>query len=35
MDDGIVAPTPPVQRALRDVKTSLEKAGHEVIEWQA
>jgi amidase len=35
MDDGIVAPTPPVQRALRETKEALEKAGHEVIEWKA
>lgn len=35
MDDGIVAPTPPVLRALRETKAALEKAGHEVIEWKA
>jgi amidase len=33
MDDGIIKPTPPVIRALLEVKTALEAAGHKVIEW--
>ncbi|RSH94942.1 hypothetical protein EHS25_000026 [Saitozyma podzolica] len=33
MDDGIVKPTPPVTRALLEVKAALEAAGHKVIEW--
>lgn len=31
--DNMVRPTPPVTRALREVFTRLEKAGHEVVEW--
>ena len=33
MDNGIVKPTPPVQRALIETKKALEAAGHVVIEW--
>lgn len=33
MDDGIVAPTPPVQRALKFTCEKLRAAGHELIEW--
>ncbi|KAF1981831.1 acetamidase [Aulographum hederae CBS 113979] len=32
-DDGMVTPTPPVQRALRETVEKLKKAGHEIIEW--
>jgi amidase len=31
--DGIVMPTPPVQRALEITVERLRKAGHEIIEW--
>jgi amidase len=31
--DGIVMPTPPVQRALTATVEKLRKAGHEIIEW--
>ncbi|KAJ0423035.1 amidase signature domain-containing protein [Aspergillus carlsbadensis] len=31
--DGIVTPTPPVSRALRETVTKLQKAGHEVVTW--
>ncbi|KAF2813069.1 fatty-acid amide hydrolase [Mytilinidion resinicola] len=34
-NDGIVTPTPPVQRALRETVEKLKKAGHEVIDWDA
>ena len=33
-DDGVVLPHPPITSALRDVKDALERAGHEVIEWE-
>ncbi|KAF2017663.1 acetamidase [Aaosphaeria arxii CBS 175.79] len=32
--DGIVAPTPPVARALRETVDKLKQAGHEIVEWQ-
>ncbi|ORY14143.1 acetamidase [Clohesyomyces aquaticus] len=32
-DDGVVVPTPPVNRALKETVRSLKNAGHEVIEW--
>ncbi|KAH3671163.1 hypothetical protein OGAPHI_000874 [Ogataea philodendri] len=32
-DDGVVAPTPPVLRALKHAAAKLSKAGAEVIEW--
>lgn len=32
-DDGMVTPTPPVQRALKETVDKLKKAGHEIIEW--
>lgn len=31
--DGIVMPTPPVQRALASTAEKLRKAGHEIVEW--
>jgi amidase len=31
--DGIVMPTPPVQRALATTVEKLRKAGHEIVEW--
>ncbi|EXJ80451.1 hypothetical protein A1O1_08596 [Capronia coronata CBS 617.96] len=33
-DDGIVQPQPPIQRALKHVVESLEKAGHQIINWE-
>lgn len=33
-NDGIVAPTPPVKRALEETVKKLEVAGHEIVEWQ-
>ena len=33
--DGVVQPTPPVARALREVAERLKKRGHEVVEWDA
>jgi amidase len=32
--DGIVSPTPPVARALRETVRRLQKAGHELTEWK-
>ncbi|KAF2713668.1 amidase [Pleomassaria siparia CBS 279.74] len=32
-NDGIVVPTPPVTRALKETVEQLKKAGHEIIEW--
>ncbi|KAK2798971.1 hypothetical protein FQN51_007199 [Onygenales sp. PD_10] len=32
-DDGIVRPTPPVRRALKETVEKLRKAGHEVVDW--
>ncbi|KAI9661576.1 MAG: hypothetical protein M1821_008814 [Bathelium mastoideum] len=32
-DDGVVKPQPPVARAVKSVAENLQKAGHEVIEW--
>jgi amidase len=32
-NDGMVTPTPPVQRALRETVEKLKKAGHEIIDW--
>ncbi|KAF2802433.1 amidase [Mytilinidion resinicola] len=32
--DGVVAPTPPIRRALEIVKKSMVDLGHEVIEWK-
>ena len=31
--DGVVRPTPPVSRALREVAGRLRRGGHEVVEW--
>jgi amidase len=32
--DGMVRPTPPVRRALRETVEKLRKAGHEVVDWE-
>jgi amidase len=32
-NDGICMPTPPITRALKETVKSLQKAGHEVVEW--
>jgi amidase len=34
-DDGMVQPTPPVRRALRETVEKLRKAGHEVVDWES
>ena len=31
--DGIVTPTPPVARALRETVNKLKAAGHDIVEW--
>lgn len=31
--DGVVTPTPPVARALRETVKKLRAAGHEIVEW--
>jgi amidase len=31
--DGVVKPMPPVRRAIDELVSALEKAGHEVVEW--
>jgi amidase len=31
--DGMVRPTPPVERALRDTVQKLQAAGHEIVDW--
>lgn len=33
-DDGVVAPHPPIQQALKETKEALLAAGHEVIEYE-
>jgi amidase len=35
MDDGFVAPHPPIVDALKRCQQALVKAGHDVIEWQS
>lgn len=32
-DNGMVMPTPPVQRALKEAVEKLKLAGHEIVEW--
>jgi amidase len=32
--DGIVMPTPPITRALKETVEKLKHAGHEVIQWE-
>ncbi|EEP83009.1 conserved hypothetical protein [Uncinocarpus reesii 1704] len=32
-DDGMVRPTPPVRRALKETAEKLRNAGHEVVDW--
>jgi amidase len=32
-NDGIVLPTPPVTRALKETAQKLKNAGHELVEW--
>lgn len=31
--DGMVVPTPPVTRALKETVEKLKGAGHEIVEW--
>jgi amidase len=33
-NDGVVLPTPPVERALKEVVDKLKANGHEIIEWE-
>lgn len=33
--DGMVLPTPPVQRALKETVEKLKRKGHEIVEWDA
>lgn len=33
-NDGMVRPTPPVRRALKETAEKLRLAGHEVIDWE-
>ncbi|TKY90030.1 hypothetical protein EX895_000028 [Sporisorium graminicola] len=35
VNNGIVTPTPPLQRALKEAVAKLRSAGHKVIEWDA
>ena len=32
-NDSMVIPTPPVTRALKETVEKLQKAGHEIVEW--
>ena len=32
--DGIVMPTPPVTRALKETAEKLKHAGHDIIQWE-
>ncbi|KZF25831.1 amidase [Xylona heveae TC161] len=34
VDDGVVRPHPPIQRALEGMVDLLKKAGHEIVEWK-
>ncbi|EEH20415.1 hypothetical protein PABG_02674 [Paracoccidioides brasiliensis Pb03] len=34
-DDGLVRPTPPVRRALKETVEKLRSAGHEIVDWEA
>jgi len=33
-NDGVVLPTPPVARALKETVSRLKKAGHEIVDWK-
>ncbi|THX94268.1 acetamidase [Aureobasidium pullulans] len=33
-NDGIVVPTPPVRRALKQAVEKLQEAGHEIVDWE-
>jgi amidase len=33
VDDGVILPQPPVQRAVKETVARLRKGGHEVVEW--
>lgn len=33
-NDGVVIPTPPVRRALKETVEKLKKAGHELVDWK-
>lgn len=34
-NDGVVIPTPPVQRALKETVEKLKEAGHELVDWKS
>jgi amidase len=34
-NDGMVMPTPPVQRALKETVERLKRAGHDIVDWDA
>ena len=34
-NDGVVLPTPPVNRALKETVKKLRVAGHEIIDWNS
>jgi amidase len=33
LDDGIILPQPPIQRAVKEVVTKLQNAGHKLVKW--
>lgn len=35
IDDGVILPQPPIQRAVRELVQRLQRAGHDVFEWNA
>ncbi|KIX03209.1 uncharacterized protein Z518_06761 [Rhinocladiella mackenziei CBS 650.93] len=35
VDDGVVLPHPPIQRAMRELVAKLSQCGHEIVEWDA
>ena len=35
LDDGLILPQPPIQRAVNDTVNALRSAGHEIVAWDA
>lgn len=35
MDDGMVKPHPPIERALKQLAKALQQAGHEIVPWSS
>lgn len=33
MDDGVVKVHPPIERVMKEARSKLESAGHELIDW--